>query len=119
MLLSSKLCGAWVMRSVREARPALPSPPLRQGFRANDDLQTFRMRLLVAMVLVVLAITAADFYVMNRKVEAETEHDLERDFQAALASLHEVQEIRRAALAERCRALASKPRIHAALEDNA
>ena len=34
-------------------------------------------------------------------------------------TLHNVHEIRQAALAERCRALVRKPRIHAALEDNA
>ncbi|MGB8166322.1 MAG: HAMP domain-containing sensor histidine kinase [Chthoniobacteraceae bacterium] len=81
--------------------------------------KTFRARLLVGMALVILAITAAGLYFVQRKVEAETEHDLERDFEAALASLHGVQELRRAALAERCRALVGKPRIHAALEDNA
>ncbi len=87
-----------------------PRPP---GFK------TFRARLLVGMALVILAITGAGLYFAQRKVEAETEHDLQRDFQAALAALHGVQELRRAALAERCRALVGKPRIHAALEDNA
>ena len=71
------------------------------------------------MALVVFAITASGLYFAQRKVAAETEHDLQRDFQAALASLHGVQEVRHAALAERCHALARKPRIHAALEDNA
>lgn len=79
----------------------------------------FRARLLIGMALVVLAITAAGLYVVQHKVAEETEHDLQRDFQSALASLHGVQEIRRAALSERCRALVGKPRIHAALEDNA
>ena len=34
-------------------------------------------------------------------------------------SLDKVRELRNAALAEHCGALASRPRIHAALEDNA
>ena len=85
----------------------------------KSGVASFRTKLLVAMALVVFAITASGLYFAQRKVAAETEHDLQRDFQAALASLHGVQEIRHAALAERCRALASKPRIHAALEDNA
>ena len=89
------------------------------GAARPPGFRTFRARLLVGMALVVLAITAAGLYFAQRKVEAETEHDLQHDFQAALASLHLVQEIRRAALAERCRALVGKPRIHAALEDNA
>lgn len=71
------------------------------------------------MTLVVLAVTAVGLYFAQRKVAAETEHDLQRDFQAELALLHSVQEVRRAALAERTRALVSRPRIHAALEDNA
>jgi signal transduction histidine kinase len=80
---------------------------------------SFRFKLLVAMALVVLAVTASGLYFAERKVAAETEHDLQRDFQAALASLHGLQEMRHAALAERCRSLVQKPRIHAALEDNA
>lgn len=85
----------------------------------RSGVARFRTKLLVAMALVVLAITASGLYFAQRKVAAETEHDLQRDFQAALASLHGIQEIRHAALAERCRALARKPRIHAALEDGA
>ncbi|MEP6699396.1 MAG: hypothetical protein ABJB09_06665, partial [Verrucomicrobiota bacterium] len=48
-----------------------------------------------------------------------TERDLQRDFQAELATLHGVQGMRHAALSERCRDLVMRPRIHAALEDNA
>ena len=43
----------------------------------------------------------------------------EQNFQAELFSLDKVRELRNAALAEHCGALASRPRIHAALEDNA
>jgi signal transduction histidine kinase len=71
------------------------------------------------MMLVVLALTAGGLYFAQRKVAAEAERDLQDNFQAELSSLHKVQELRRATLAERCRVLASKPRIHAALEDNA
>ena len=71
------------------------------------------------MMLVVLALTTGGLYFAQRKVAAAAERDLQDNFQAELSSLHNVQELRRAALAERCRVLASKPRIHAALEDNA
>ena len=71
------------------------------------------------MMLVVLALTVGGLYFAQRKVAAAAERDLQDNFQAELSSLHKVQELRRAALAERCRVLASKPRIHAALEDNA
>src|SRR4030095_8487321 len=79
----------------------------------------FRAKLFVAMMLLVSTITALGLYLAQRKVAAETEHDLRRDFHSDLASLHGVQEVRHAALAERCRALVRRPRIHAALEDNA
>ena len=85
----------------------------------NADVRRFRTKLLVAMALVVAAITATGLYYAEQKVAAETEHDLQRDFQLGLTSLHGVQEVRHAALAERCRALVERPRIHAALEDNA
>jgi hypothetical protein len=44
---------------------------------------------------------------------------LQENFQAELSSLHKVEELRHAALADRCNVLAAKPRIHAAIEDNA
>ena len=93
----------------------MSSRPLEKG----NNIQSFRAKLLVAMTLVVFAITGFGLYVAQRKVVVETEHDLQRDFQNALVSLHTVQQVREAALAERCRALAGRPRIHAALEDNA
>jgi signal transduction histidine kinase len=75
--------------------------------------------LFAAMMLVVLALTAGGLYFAQRKAVATVERDLEDNFQAELSSLHKVQELRRTALADRCRLLALKPRIHAALEDNA
>ena len=79
----------------------------------------FRTKLLVAMMLVVSAITGLALYLAQRNLAASVEGDLQREFQAELAALHHVQVIRHAALVERCRTLVRKPRIHAALEDNA
>src|SRR5213596_144949 len=79
----------------------------------------FRTKLLSAMMLVVSAMTAFGFYLAQRNVTAAAQRDLQQNFQAELSSLDKVQELRNAALAERCRALALRPRIHAALEDNA
>src|SRR5207247_8677527 len=53
------------------------------------------------------------------KVTADSEPNLQENFQAELASLHKLEELRHAALADRCKALAAKSRIHAAIEDNA
>src|SRR6266571_5345776 len=88
--------------------------------RANKRRVTrFRTKLLAAMMLVVSAITAFGLYLAQRNVTAAAQRDLQQNFQAELSSLDKVQELRNAALAERCRALALRPRIHAALEDNA
>jgi len=83
------------------------------------EVARFRTRLLVAMMLVVVAVAATGLWFAQRNVAANVQLDWQREFRAELAALHAAQEVRRAALAERCRVLARKPRIHAALEDNA
>src|SRR5437762_6325456 len=80
---------------------------------------SFRTKLLIAIMLVVSAIMAFGLYLAQRNVTAAAQRDLQQSFQAELSSLDKVQELRNAALAERCRVLALRPRIHAALEDNA
>jgi signal transduction histidine kinase len=71
------------------------------------------------MMLVVSGLTATGLYLAEHNAAEVAARDLERDFQAELAALHSIDEARYAALAERCRILVEKPRIHAALEDNA
>lgn len=80
---------------------------------------SFRTKLSAAVMLVVSTMTALGLYLAQRNITANAERDLQQRFQAELSSLHKLQELRHAALAERCSVLASKPRIHAALEDNA
>ena len=77
----------------------------------------FRTKLLVAMMLVVTTITALGLYFAERNLGAGVERDLRREFERELDARQRTEEIRRAALAERCRALVRKPRIQAALED--
>lgn len=79
----------------------------------------FQLRLLAAILLVILALTTLAFYFAQWKITAQAEKGFQRNFQAALSTLHQLQELRHATLTERCRLLAEKPRIHAALEDNA
>jgi signal transduction histidine kinase len=71
------------------------------------------------MMVVVAVMTGLGLYFAQRNVAANVERSLQQDFQSQVSALDKLQELRNAALAERCRALASKPRIHAALEDNA
>jgi signal transduction histidine kinase len=79
----------------------------------------FRAKLLVAMMLVIGVLTAIAVYLVQRNATAAAERDLQLEFRSELASLDRAEELRHQALAERCRDLVLKPRLHAALEDNA
>jgi signal transduction histidine kinase len=71
------------------------------------------------MMIIVATLTALGFYLAQRKVTTDAEQNLQQIFQNELSSLHKLEELRHAALADRCQTLAAKPRIHAAIEDNA
>src|SRR5437016_1900458 len=85
----------------------------------DKGVARFRTRLFTAMMIIVAALTALGFYLAQRKVTADAERNLRENFQAELSSLHKLEELRHAALADRCNTLAAKSRIHAAIEDNA
>ena len=53
-------------------------------------------------MLVVSASTALALYFAERNLAAAAERDLQREFHGELAAMHHVQEIRHAALVERC-----------------
>jgi signal transduction histidine kinase len=92
------------------------SPPREPS---GAGLASFRAKLMVAMMLVVTAAVATGLLFAQRKVSSNARRDFQQVFQGELAARHGVQEVRDAVLAERCRALARRPRIHAALEDGA
>ncbi len=71
------------------------------------------------MMLVVSALTSLGIYIAQQRAAADAQTDLQRDFELELASLHRLQDLRNAAVADRSRSLAQNARIHAALEDNA
>lgn len=79
----------------------------------------FRVKLMAAMMLVVSAVTALALYYANRNLELSVEQGLQQQFRAELTALHNIQQLRLAALVERCRTLVRRPRIQAALEDGA
>src|ERR1700758_4801987 len=88
--------------------------------RAGDkEVASFRTRLFTAMIVIVAAVTVLGLYLAQRKVTADAEQNLQENFRAELSSLHKLEELRHAALADRCNTLAAKSRIHAAIEDNA
>ena len=77
------------------------------------------MRLLLAMMLVVSVVAVSTLLFTQRNLSARVRLDFESELQVEVSALHALQRFRDAALAERCRILAGKPRIHAALEDGA
>src|SRR5207244_8729414 len=96
-----------------------PCPVSKTTEPKRAVVRSFRIKLFVAIMLVVSALTSLGIYLAHRNAEVDAETDLQHEFNAELASLHRLQELRNAAVAERCEVLASNPRIHAALEDNA
>ena len=85
----------------------------------TPGIRRFRSKLLVAMMLVVSTLTALGIFVAQRRAADDARADLQRDFELELASLHRLQDLRNAAVADRSKKLAQNARIHAALEDNA
>ena len=89
------------------------------GETRNKEVRSFRTRLFVAIMVIVATLTALGFYLAQRKITADAERNLQETFKTELSSMHKLEELRHAALADRCNALAAKPRIHAAIEDDA
>ena len=85
----------------------------------DKGVASFRTRLFTAMMIIVATLTGLGLYLAQRKVTADAERNLQQIFQAELSSLDKLEELRHAALTDRCNALAAKSRIHAAIEDNA
>ena len=85
----------------------------------DKGVARFRTRLFVAMMVIVATLTGLSFYLAQRKVTADAERNLRAIFQTELSSLDKLEELRHAALTDRCNALAAKSRIHAAIEDSA
>ena len=86
---------------------------------AASSITGFRLRVLFGMMLVVGAFTALALWIAQQQVTQDARQQLEKVFQNEVASLDRARAVRHAALVERSRSLARKPRIHAALEDDA
>ena len=89
------------------------------GETRNKDVRGFRTRLFTAIMVIVATLTALGFYLAQRRITADAERNLQETFKTELSSMHKLEELRHVALADRCNALAAKPRIHAAIEDDA
>ena len=89
------------------------------GETRNKEVRSFRTRLFTAIMVIVATLTALGFYLAQRRITADAERNLQETFKTELSSMHKLEELRHAALADRCNSLAAKPRIHAAIEDDA
>ena len=85
----------------------------------SKQIASFRTRLFTAIMIIVATLTALGFYLAQRRVTADAERNLQQTFQTELSSMHKIEELRHASLADRCNTLVAKPRIHAAIEDDA
>ena len=81
----------------------------------TPGIRRFRTRLLIAMMLVVSVLTLLGIFLAQRRAADDARADLQRDFELELASLHRLQDLRNAAVADRSNSLAQNARIHAAL----
>lgn len=99
--------------------PAEAANALGGGERPGSRVTGFRFKLLVANMVVVVVITAIALYSAQHQLARNFAGELEEKFQSQLTARHNAQQLRLAALIERSRALVRRPRIHAALEDDA
>jgi signal transduction histidine kinase len=78
---------------------------------------SFRGKLLLAMMFVVVAITSATLYLAEKNLRANRQEGLDAQFQNQVRSFLAVQEAQSGAIAEKCRALSHSVRLRAALEE--
>lgn len=77
----------------------------------------FRAKLLLAMMLVVAAVTGATLYLAEKSLRANHDAALEAQFQNQVRSFLAMQEAQSSEIADKCRALAHSVRLRAALEE--
>jgi signal transduction histidine kinase/CheY-like chemotaxis protein len=81
------------------------------------DALKFRLKLLVAMMLVVIAITSVTLYLAEKNLRQKNQETLEAQFQNEVRGYLALQEARLAGIKENCRALSHAVRLRAALEE--
>ena len=94
--------------------------PSNQAITFNYNLTaalSFRAKLLLAMMLVVLAVTIATVYLAEENRRANQQRALDAQFQNQVQSFLKIQETQSEAITEKCRALSHAVRLRAALEE--
>ena len=78
---------------------------------------SFRAKLLLAMMLVVAAVTGATLYLAEKSLRANHDAALDAQFQNQVRSFLAVQRAQSSEIADKCRALSHSVRLRAALEE--
>jgi signal transduction histidine kinase/CheY-like chemotaxis protein len=78
----------------------------------------FRVRLMLAMMLLIVVVTGATVYIAGNNLRANQDRTLEQQFHTQVRSFIALQEARSNAIAEKCRALSHSVRLRAALEEH-
>lgn len=78
---------------------------------------SFRVKLLLAMMLVVLAVTTATVYLAEKNRRANQQQLLDAQFQNRVQSFLKIQEAQSEIITEKCLALSHAVRLRAALEE--
>src|SRR3977135_666435 len=78
---------------------------------------SFRAKLLLAMLLVVLAVTTATVYLAEKNRRANQQQVLDAQFQSRVQSFLKIQEAQSEIITEKCLAISHAVRLRAALEE--
>ena len=78
---------------------------------------SFRAKLLLAMMLVVLAVTTATVYLAEKNRRANQQQVLDAQFQSRVQSFLKIQEAQSEIITEKCLAISHTVRLRAALEE--
>lgn len=103
--------------------PAKPSassfPDAAPSPAARHETRRFARRLLAAMGVIVALLCLAGIVLARRQLQESQAAEARRAFAAEFAAARSLRQLRIGTLADRAAVLASLPRIHAALEDDA
>ena len=78
---------------------------------------TFRVKLLIALMLIVVTVAGATLYLAERNVQARYQESLDVQFQAQMRLFAALQESRLGVIMGKCRTLSHSVRVRAALEE--
>lgn len=78
---------------------------------------SFRVKLLIALMLIVVTVAGATLYLAERNVQARYQESLDVQFQAQMRLLAALQDARLGVIMGKCRTLSHSVRVRAALEE--